>query len=108
MSRRVNVRRRQSVLHGGEVGLPWIMHVEADLLDSVGDVEAGERQVLEGPSEAPELSRISNRRPGLGRDLGLRVHRCRNRLVVHHASSLKNVERKLMLSEEELVSLMLY
>jgi hypothetical protein len=49
MSRRVNVRR-QSALHGGEVGLPWIMHVEADLLDGVGDVEAGERQVLEGPA----------------------------------------------------------
>jgi hypothetical protein len=42
------------------------MHVEADLLDNVGDVGAGECQVLEGPSEAPEVSRISNRRPGLG------------------------------------------
>jgi hypothetical protein len=55
-------------------GLPWIMHVEANLLDDVGDVGAGERQVLEGPIEAPEVSRISNRRPGLGRDLDLRVH----------------------------------
>jgi hypothetical protein len=43
------------------------MHVEADLLDDVGDVGAGEHQVLEGPSEAPEVSRISE-------DLGLRVH----------------------------------
>jgi hypothetical protein len=32
------------------------MHVEADLLDGVGDVEAGERQVLEGPGEALEVS----------------------------------------------------
>jgi hypothetical protein len=62
------------VLHGGEVGLPWIMNVEANLLDSAGDVGVGERQVLEGPSEAPEVSRISNKRPGLGGDLGLRVH----------------------------------
>jgi hypothetical protein len=45
-----------SALHDGEVGLPWIMHVEADLLDDVGDVRAGEYQVLEGPSEAPEVS----------------------------------------------------
>jgi hypothetical protein len=51
-----------------------IMHVEADLLDDVGDVGAGERQVLEGPDEAPEVSRISNRRPGLDGDLGLCVH----------------------------------
>jgi hypothetical protein len=84
------------------------MHVEADLLDSVGDVGAGERQVLEGPSEAPEVSRISNRRPGLGGDLGQLVHRWWNRLAVHHASSLKNVESKLTLSEEEPASLMLY
>jgi hypothetical protein len=50
------------------------MHVEADMLDGVGDVGAGERQVLEGLNEAPEVSRISNRRSGLGRDLGLHVH----------------------------------
>jgi hypothetical protein len=50
------------------------MHMEADLLDGVSDVEAGERQVLKGPDEAPELSRISNRRPESGGDLGLRVH----------------------------------
>jgi hypothetical protein len=50
------------------------MHVEANLLDDIGDVGAGERQVLEGPSEAPEVSWISNRRPRLDRDLGLRVH----------------------------------
>jgi hypothetical protein len=82
------------------------MHVEADLLDNVGDVGASERQVLEGPSEAPKVSRISNRRPRLGGDLGLRVHRRQNRLVVHHTSSLKNIESRLTLSEEEPISLM--
>jgi hypothetical protein len=50
------------------------MHVEADLLDGVDDVGVGERQVLEGPSEAPKVSQISNMRPGLGENLGLRVH----------------------------------
>jgi hypothetical protein len=84
------------------------MHVEANLLDDVGDVGAGECQVLEVPGEAPEVSQISNRRPGLGGDLGLRVHRRRNQFAVHHASSLKDIESKLTLSEEEPVSLMLY
>jgi hypothetical protein len=82
------------------------MYVEADLLDGVGDIRAGECQVLEGLSEAPKVSCISNRRPRLDRDLGLCVHRCRNWLAVHHVSSLKNIESKLMLSEEELISLM--
>jgi hypothetical protein len=90
------------------VGLSWIMHVETNLLDGVGDIGVGERQILEGPSEAPEVSWISNRRPRLSKDLGMRVHQYQNHLAVHHASSLKNVESKLMLSEEELVSLMLY
>jgi hypothetical protein len=52
--------------------------VEADLLDGVGEVEAGERQVLEGSGKAPEASRISNRRLRLNGDLGLCVHRCQN------------------------------
>jgi hypothetical protein len=53
------------------------------------------------------VSRINNRRPRLGEDHGLRVHRCQNWLAVHHTSSLRNVESKLMLSEEEPISLML-
>jgi hypothetical protein len=60
------------------MGLPWIMHVEANLLDDVGDVGASERQVLEGPDETPEVSRINNRRSGLDGDLGMCVHWCRN------------------------------
>jgi hypothetical protein len=62
------------------------MHVEADLLDGIVDIGVGERQVLEGPSEAPEVSQISNKRPELSRDLGLRVHQHRNWLAVQHGS----------------------
>jgi hypothetical protein len=95
------------VVRGGG-RLSWIMHVKADLLDDVGDVGAGEHQVLEGPDEALEVSRISNRRPGLSKDLDLRVHQRQNWPAVHHASLLKNIESKLTLSEKEPVSLMLY
>jgi hypothetical protein len=68
------------------MGLIWIMHVEADLLDGVGDVGVGEHQVLEGPSEAPEVSQISNRRLGLSGGLILCVHRCQNWLAVHQST----------------------
>jgi hypothetical protein len=50
------------------------MHMKANLLDDVGDVGAGEHQVLESPAEAPELSWISNRRPKSSGDLGLCAH----------------------------------
>jgi hypothetical protein len=56
------------------VWLLRIMHVEADLLDDICDVGTGERQVPEGPNDAPEVSQIDNRRPRLGRDLGMCVH----------------------------------
>jgi hypothetical protein len=65
------------------------MHMEADLLDSTGDIGASGHQVLEGPDEAPKLSRISNRRPKTDRDLGLRFHERRDHLTVHHASALR-------------------
>jgi hypothetical protein len=84
------------------------MHIEADLLDGISDVKAGERQVLKGPGEASELRRISNRRPGSGGDLGLHVHGRRDWLAIHHASALKDVEIELALSEEESIDLMLY
>jgi hypothetical protein len=84
------------------------MHIEADLLDGISDVRAGERQVLKGPGEASELRWISNRRPESGGDLGLRVHGRRDRLAIHHASALKDVESELALSEEESIDLMLY
>jgi hypothetical protein len=64
----------QDAFHCGEVRLTGIMHMKANLLDGVDDVGAGERQVLEDPDEAPELSRISNKRPKNNRDLSLRVH----------------------------------
>jgi hypothetical protein len=66
----------QDALHRSEVRLPGNMHMKSNLLDDVGDVGAGKRQVLESPDEAPKLSRISNRRPRSGRDLGLCVHGC--------------------------------
>jgi hypothetical protein len=84
------------------------MHMKANLLDGVGDARAGECQVLEGPGETPELSQISNRRPESGRDLGLCFHGRRDRLAVHHASALKDVESEMVLSEEESICLILY
>jgi hypothetical protein len=44
----------------------------------------------------------------LNRDLGLHVHGRRDRIAVHHASVLKDVENELALSEEESICLMLY
>jgi hypothetical protein len=82
--------------------------MEEDLLDGVGDVRTGERQVLEGLGEAPEVSWTNNRRPRLDGDLGMHVHQRRNQLVVHYVNSLKNIVGKLTLCEEDPIRLILY
>jgi hypothetical protein len=96
------------VLHHAEVRLLRIMHMKANLLDSVGDVRAGEHQVLKGPGEAPKLSWISNRRLESGGDHGLHVHGGRDWLAIYLTNALKDVEGELALSEEESICLMLY
>jgi hypothetical protein len=98
----------QDALHRGEVRLSGIVHTKANLLYGVGDVGVGEHHILEGPGEARELSWISNRRPESGGVLGLCVHMHQDQLVVHHASMLKDIESKLMLSEEKSICLMMY
>jgi hypothetical protein len=90
------------------VGLLRVMHVEADMLDSIDDVRTGECQILWGTNEAPKLSQISNRRPILDRDHCLHVHGCRNWLAFHHAGVLKDVKSVLVLREEELIWSLLY
>lgn len=37
----------------GQVLITWVVHVETNLLHSIGDVRAGERQVLKSTGEAP-------------------------------------------------------
>jgi hypothetical protein len=47
-------------------------------------------------------------RPGCGGGLGLHVHRHQDRLAIHHAGALRDVESELALSEKESIGLMLY
>jgi hypothetical protein len=53
----------QDALHDRQVGLPRVVHVQADLLHGISNVGPCERQVLEGSDNAPELRGVRNRRP---------------------------------------------
>jgi hypothetical protein len=81
------------------VRLPRIVHVEAYLLDGVGDVGPGEDEVLKCPGNAPVAGRIGDRGAG-GGDLALRVHRGRTGLALGHASALEEVDGVLALVKE--------
>jgi hypothetical protein len=90
----------QDPLHCGEVRLPRIVHVEAYLLDGVGDVGLGEDEVLKCPGDAPVAGRIGDQGAG-SRDLALRVHRGRVGLALGHTSALEEVDDVLALVKEQ-------
>jgi hypothetical protein len=50
----------QDPLESGEVGLPRGVHVQAHLLDGVGDVGPGEGEILERASQTPIRCRVSD------------------------------------------------
>jgi hypothetical protein len=50
-------------LRGREMGFTRVVHVEAHLLDCVGNVGPGEGEVLESPSQATVGSRVTDGPP---------------------------------------------
>ena len=75
------------------------MHVDAHLLDGVGDVILGEDEVLQCPDN-DVAGRISDRGAS-GGDLALCVHRGRAELALVHASALEEVDDVLPLVKEQ-------
>ena len=73
------------------------MHKEAHLLDGVCQVRMSQREVLECASKAPVHGRISNRGTSGGRKLGMSVNRCRRRVTLSHAGTLKELNDVLSL-----------
>jgi hypothetical protein len=53
----------QDPLESGEMGLPWGVHVEAHLLDGVGDVGSGEGEILKRAGQDPIRRRVGDRGP---------------------------------------------
>jgi hypothetical protein len=94
----------KDALCGREMRLMKVVHVETHLLDRVDNVEPGECEVLERPSQATVGSQVADRGSHVRGGLGLSVDRCGAGLAVAHASTLKDVLSILMLVEEEVVT----
>jgi hypothetical protein len=67
----------QDALHGRQMEIPRVMHVQIDLLHSVGDVGPCECQVLESSCNALELRDILNGKPRVPRQHRLKFEWCR-------------------------------
>src|SRR6185437_2494504 len=77
------------------------MHMETDLLNSVGEVRPGEGEVLQSASQTPVGSRISHRITQISRQLRLSVDRSGVGLTISHPSPLQNIECVLPLVKEK-------
>jgi hypothetical protein len=73
-----------------------IMHVQADLLNNIGDVWSGERQVLEGIHQAPIGGWISNG-SATSAELGLCVDGSGARFALPHTCTLEDIKDVLSL-----------
>jgi hypothetical protein len=80
----------QDVLHSRQVGLPGVVHMQTNLLHSVGDVGSGECQVLKSTGDTPKLGSILYRRPRVHSKLRLDVNWSRTRRAISHGRTLKN------------------
>jgi hypothetical protein len=83
------------------VGLPRGVHMQAHLLDDVGDVGPGEGEVLEHAREAPVGRRVGDRGPVVLRELLLSIDKCGVGLVVGYAILLQDVDGILAQVEED-------
>jgi len=85
------------------MNFPGIMHVKADLLDSICNVRSGECQVsdecqvLKSTGKAAVCSGVSNGRTGISRNFGTCIDRSGTRLAVAHPVASKNVQNVLSL-----------
>jgi hypothetical protein len=97
----------QDALHGRQMGLPRVMHVQIDLLHGIGNVRPCECQVLESSCNALELRGIVDGRPRVPCQLRLEVDWSRARLTNRHDHTFKDVKRVGALMEEQTIRTML-
>jgi hypothetical protein len=93
----------QDALHDRQMGLLRVVHVQIDLLHSVGDVRPCECQVLESTCNALELRDVLNGRPRVLRKLRLEVDWSRAWLGVRHDHTFEDVKHVGALMEQQTI-----
>jgi hypothetical protein len=93
----------QDALHDCQMGFLRVMHVQIDLLHSIGDVRPCECQVLDSSCNAPELRGVLNGRSRVPCQLRLEVDCSRARLAVHLECTFEDVKLVGALVEEQTI-----
>ena len=90
----------EEALERRKVGLPRVVHMEADLLHGVGDVQPREGEVLKGTGKTPVAGGVRDWVTRGLRELGLRVDWGGAGLAINHLGALQNVKSVLSLVKE--------
>lgn len=91
----------QHTLDQSEMALARGMHVQADLLDGVGELGAGDGEVLQASSDASVGGRVVHTTAISRGQLGLGVNGRRGRTAGFHAGAIDKLFRVLFLAQEE-------
>ena len=91
----------QDTLEHRQMRLSRVVHEETHMLNSVGEIQMGQREVLESTYEAAVLGSILHWSAIRSGELSSSVHRCRYRVTLGHAGTLEQIHSILALGEEE-------
>jgi hypothetical protein len=86
-----------------QMSLPGIMHMEADLLNSICNIRPGEGEVLKGTGKAAVGGGIKNWRTSISGYFGASIGRGKAGFAVAHAVSVEDVQSVLTLGKEQRV-----
>jgi len=77
----------ENALHSAKMRLSRVMHIEADLLNSISNVRTGEGEILKCSSNAAIVSRVSDGNT-ISRKLSMSINRSTIGLAVKHTGTL--------------------
>jgi hypothetical protein len=95
-------------LQSSHVWFLGVMHMETDLLNGIGNVRMGERQVLKSTGQTPELSSILNYWTRAGRQLGLKINGCRAGFTTGHTRTVNDIQSISTLLKKKTIRSALY
>ena len=87
-------------LESTQVWFPWIVHVETNLLDDIGNVWTSEGQILKRTSQTTKVSGILNWLTNISRDLWVGVNRSRAGFAFSHTSPVQSLHHVRLLRQE--------
>jgi hypothetical protein len=86
----------ENALHSAKMRLPRVMHIEADLLNSISNVRTSEGEILKCSSNTAIVSGVGDG-DTISRKLGVSINRSTTRLAVSHTGTLQNIQHILTL-----------